>query len=100
MIKYKMGKKRKEIEKKPISICLNIKTNIAKRHFIMSQMLNRFSGNKAVHGLSVLKNEIKDLEKMFKTYKCGDIEFTRPLPLKKYIGGKKNLKVKQKRKNK
>lgn len=109
MIKYKIEKKRKEIGKKkyqsiPMSICLNIKGHIAKRHFILSQILNRFSGNKAVHEIAVLKDEIKDLERDFKYYNCGDIEYTRPLPPKKNIGGKcffcKNVKVKPKRKKK
>lgn len=111
MIKYKIEKKRKEIEKKktqvksiPMSICLNIKGHIAKRHFILSQILNRFSGNKAVHEIAVLKEEIKDLERDFEYYNCGDVEYTRPLPPKKNIGGKclycTNLKVKPKRKKK
>lgn len=109
MIKYKIEKKRKEIEKKKtqlksMSICLNIKGHIAKQHFILSQILNRFSGNKAVHEIAVLKDEIKDLERDFKYFNCGNIEYTRPLPPKKNIGGKclycTNVKVKPKRNKK
>lgn len=100
--------KKQMTKNKSMSMCLNIKGHIAKRHFILSQILNRFSGNKAVNEIAVLKDEIKQLEKDFKYYKCGDIQYTRPLPPpKKYTGGKclycKNtnkIKPIRKRKNK
>ena len=46
------------------------------------------------------KDEIKDLERNFEYYNCGNIQYTITLH-KKYIGGKKlNVKAKLKKKNK
>lgn len=103
-LKYKIEKKIKEKQTKK-SVCLNIKGLIVQRHFILSQILNRFNDTKAERETNILKNEIKELEKDFGYYNCGKIENTRPLPPKKYTGGKcmyctKGLKVKPIRKKK
>lgn len=103
LAKYKIQKRLKEQQEKKLAkknICLVIKNSIAKRYYILSKILKDFSGIKAVHETSILKDEIKELEHDFEYYNCGNVEYTRPYPPKKYLGGKlkKRKKIKLKKK--
>lgn len=78
--------------------CMNIKKLLAIYHRDLIDTLTYEKGAKAISEINWIKNEIKNLERNFKTIKCrGDIEFTRPFPPMSYrkVGG-----TMKKRKNK